>query len=366
MQDLSAIDDDISTATDDEDGIAPEDIPAISTASGPLVTTSLKVKVTNNSGGKAVLGCWIDFNRDGDFLDAGEKAAAVIGSMLNGSQYNTLTFSGYAAPVAGQTYIRCRITSDWYVPGDDVLSKANAVSVGFPASNGEVEDFTTRTYEPCNLAQPLSSTLALGLTPPAGLFSGLRVTLDALAAGSHISNIASLNCHKNDNFAVNTIAFIPLADSGPATNPDGSYSWTFPATPENTLQVTAWMSTSAGATLACTATDSSGSVCATDPILEQAVRIKNQPVTIAILDGGKPLSPNFRYVKIENGQLGVAQLEFIVNGAKFKLTSLNNNGTYFLNLGTALRPDVDNKVTMTVKGKSDSTAIVFISDEPLQ
>ena len=197
--------------------------------------------------------------------------------------------------------------------------------------------------------------------PPNAALNGLQFTVSA-GSGTPLNNIASLTCQKTVNITPATgISFIPGASTGPLDTPP---SWTFPN--DTSVQVTAYKATAGSATLACTVTDSDGKVCAVDPIIEQAVRIKGQPVTVAVLDGGKPLSANFQYVKIENGSPGVDQLEFIVNGKKFKLPALKDNGIYFLNIGSALRFDVANSVTFTSKGIPGSSASVFVADEPLQ
>ena len=58
---------------DDEDGVTA--LPVVRTIS---TSVALSVAVLNNTGADATVACWIDFNRDGDFLDPGERASALV------------------------------------------------------------------------------------------------------------------------------------------------------------------------------------------------------------------------------------------------------------------------------------------------
>ncbi|MFZ1238515.1 MAG: GEVED domain-containing protein, partial [Anaerolineae bacterium] len=115
---------DDTTGLDDEDGIAI--LPIISTASGGV---NLMVSALNATGQPATVACWLDFNRDGDFLDAGERTAAAINSSVNRQSVN-LTFSGFPVPTPGVSYLRCRIAN---------AASEVAAPTG-PANSGEVED----------------------------------------------------------------------------------------------------------------------------------------------------------------------------------------------------------------------------------
>ena len=114
-----------SGVADDEDGVTT--LPVVRTTS-PSVP--LSVSVLNDDGADATVACWIDFNRDGDFLDAGERAAALVPSGA-GQQTVSLTFSGYAAPTAGVSYLRCRVAN----AAGEVTNPTGA------AATGEVEDY---------------------------------------------------------------------------------------------------------------------------------------------------------------------------------------------------------------------------------
>jgi len=158
LQNAAANADDI-TGIDDEDGIAV--LPIITTASGGV---SLMLTAVNTTGEPATLACWIDFNRDGDFLDAGERASTVVNS-APGRQSINLTFAGFPVPTPGASYLRCRIAND---------AAEVALPTG-PASSGEVEDhwITIINVGACRPSQG-ASLAALDLDPcPEVSVSGL-------------------------------------------------------------------------------------------------------------------------------------------------------------------------------------------------
>ena len=124
LQNTAATADDITPTTpDDEDGVTT--LPTVKTTSTSVV---MNVSVFNNTGSPATLACWIDFNRDGVFGSA-ERASASVSS--DGDANPTLTFSGFGAPVAGISYLRCRLATT----ATEVDSPIG------PASTGEVEDY---------------------------------------------------------------------------------------------------------------------------------------------------------------------------------------------------------------------------------
>jgi hypothetical protein len=122
LQNANADADDLNN-TDDEDGVGA--IPAINTTT---TSVQLLVSVFNNTGSAATVACWIDFNRDGVF-SASERASASVPN--TGAATPTLTFSGFGAPVPGQSYLRCRIAN--------AAAEVND-AIG-PAATGEVEDY---------------------------------------------------------------------------------------------------------------------------------------------------------------------------------------------------------------------------------
>ena len=100
------------------------------TITAATTSVPLSVSVFNNTGSAATLACWIDFNRDGDFLDAGERASTTVGSLVS-QQTADLTFTGFATPTAGTSYLRCRVASNAAEVQDPIGS----------AASGEVEDY---------------------------------------------------------------------------------------------------------------------------------------------------------------------------------------------------------------------------------
>ena len=109
---------------DDEDGV--------SFTSKIVAGTNASVSVVVGvSGGK--LDAWVDFNADGDWLDAGEK---IFAAQPVGAGINNLTF-GVPQPTAlGSSFARFRISS------------AGGLGVGGAASDGEVEDYAVELYQP--------------------------------------------------------------------------------------------------------------------------------------------------------------------------------------------------------------------------
>lgn len=123
LQNANADADD-TTGEGDEDGlINPPIVPT--TANQPYTLTAY---VTNNTNEAAYLTTYIDFNRDGDFLDAGEKADTQY-IYSNGYYYPTFTLP--SGLTAGTTYARLRLSQ----------TQSEAESPNGPSSSGEVEDY---------------------------------------------------------------------------------------------------------------------------------------------------------------------------------------------------------------------------------
>lgn len=108
----------------DEDGVGyPLAVSMLST------TYSASVTLRNQTGANAILYGYIDFNKNGNFTDAGEKSAPV--TVPNGTTSATVTWSGYVIPAVGNTFARFRIAS--------VAAEVSSPT-GF-SSSGEVEDY---------------------------------------------------------------------------------------------------------------------------------------------------------------------------------------------------------------------------------
>ncbi len=117
---LDALGDDQAGSLDDEDGVR---FP-ISLVVSPTASTSSSVLVAASQAAK--LDGWIDFNRDGDWLDAGEQIFTSV-AVTAGS--NLLAFTLPAGASSGSSFARFRI------------STAGGLSAGGPAFDGEVEDY---------------------------------------------------------------------------------------------------------------------------------------------------------------------------------------------------------------------------------
>jgi hypothetical protein len=124
LQNTAADADDTNGSPDDEDAVTT--FPTLSTAAGQSYTVA--VAVTNTTGSPAYLVGYLDFNKDGDFLDIGEQSATVT---VNASGAQNISFTTPTGMTTGTTYARFRLST--------VQSQAEA-SVG-AATGGEVEDY---------------------------------------------------------------------------------------------------------------------------------------------------------------------------------------------------------------------------------
>ncbi len=88
---------------DDEDGVAPAK--QISRTEQNI----LAVDVTNTTNTAAYLHVWVDLNRDGDFLDSGEKVVNNF-QVIDGIQ--AVPFPALAGALLGDTYMRVRLSQD--------------------------------------------------------------------------------------------------------------------------------------------------------------------------------------------------------------------------------------------------------------
>jgi uncharacterized repeat protein (TIGR01451 family) len=120
---------------DDEDGV---------TFTTPLEPgTTAGVDVVANA--PCTLSAWIDFNRDGDWFDAGENLFPGGTALAAGT--NSLTFAVPGNAVPGLTAARFRCTTD------------GAVSFAGEASDGEVEDYIVTLSPPVLAATKTASLL---------------------------------------------------------------------------------------------------------------------------------------------------------------------------------------------------------------
>lgn len=110
-------------ASDDEDGV-------IINSSAPFAPGATNVPVSVTASTPCTLNAWIDWNRDGDWLDEGEQVFSDQ-ALTAGANALSMTIPGTAS--SGTTYARFRCTTD-------ATFNASAAPTGV-ASNGEVEDY---------------------------------------------------------------------------------------------------------------------------------------------------------------------------------------------------------------------------------
>ncbi len=125
LQNATANADDTS-GTDDEDGLSdPTADLTIAVGSQPTVD----VTVTNMTGSTATMFGWIDYDSDGIFDSATERAQAAVAAGTDSGTV-TLTFPTVPTAFLGTTYARFRLSTD--------VAAADATGA---ASDGEVEDY---------------------------------------------------------------------------------------------------------------------------------------------------------------------------------------------------------------------------------
>ena len=148
LQNAAANADDLSNALpDDEDGVV--------NAAADLVLTigaqpSVNVRVTNTTGTPATLFGWIDYNANGLFDNATERASVAVPTASNNVGV-TLVFPAVPAGFTGSTYARFRLSTD----------PAAANPMG-EASNGEVEDYRATISRPSTGEADSTKTKKIG------------------------------------------------------------------------------------------------------------------------------------------------------------------------------------------------------------
>ncbi len=123
QQNANADADDTTGSPDDEDGL--QNPPIIPTTAGQTYTLTTYVK--NETGLTAYLTAYLDFNRDGDFLDAGEQADT---QHVYWNGYFQSTFTIPTGTTVGVTYARLRLSQ----------TRTEAESSVGAATSGEIED----------------------------------------------------------------------------------------------------------------------------------------------------------------------------------------------------------------------------------
>ncbi|MHC4499129.1 MAG: DUF7901 domain-containing protein, partial [Planctomycetota bacterium] len=122
LQHPTALGDDLDADGDDEDGVV---VPPLLFH---LLPQTIFLNVCGAPAAGAAVQIWIDYNRDGDWDDAGEQ---VHNAFLGDGPHN-IGVTAPAGSAVGQTFVRCRI------------STAGGLSPTGQADDGEVEDHETR------------------------------------------------------------------------------------------------------------------------------------------------------------------------------------------------------------------------------
>lgn len=105
-------------------------------------------------------------------------------------------------------------------------------------------------------------------------------------------------------------------------------------------------------------TDLAGNVKICDPILVLAVRESGQSLTDSMADVPRAEDR----VTITNGKPGVATLEVLVNGKKFKASGLKDGEVRTLDVSSAMVPGDHNSLQLKATGKPGGSANVMIWD----
>ncbi|NJO94735.1 MAG: lamin tail domain-containing protein [Pleurocapsa sp. CRU_1_2] len=149
LQNAAANADDINGTPNDEDGVA--SFPALTTTANQTYTVPVTVQ-NNVPSANAYLVGYIDFNKDGDFLDAGEKSATVTipTNSTNPRTFN-VTFITPAGMTTGNTYARFRL-------GQVKATAESATGASISTDNGEIEDYQIAIVSPIS---PLAGQLVI-------------------------------------------------------------------------------------------------------------------------------------------------------------------------------------------------------------
>lgn len=216
--------DDDAGANDDEDGVLFGVIQAGGTIAG--------VNIWLDNAASAKVDAWIDFNRDGDWNDPGEK---ILDSRVVSAPLQTLNYNLPPGVTPGENYARVRLST-----------LGNLGPTGL-ATDGEVEDYRVSIISP----PEVDSVVINDGTPGRSQITSLTVTfntevdLDLLQTAFTVTNketnveVGSINVDALNSGGVTTAVLtfagaqtIPRAGVGAAGNSlaDGNYRLTIDAT----------------------------------------------------------------------------------------------------------------------------------------
>ncbi|MCO6043652.1 cadherin domain-containing protein [Aeoliella sp. ICT_H6.2] len=189
LQNFLAQADDVGAALpDDEDGVSN---PANDLVLTVGTTPSINLWVTNTTADPATLYGWVDYNADGVFDNATERASVAVPAGTDG-EIATLIFPSIPYGVTGTTYARFRLSSD--------VAAADPVGL---AIDGEVEDYRATIVRASDGTVDPASTVAIG----SGIGNG-PVVADNAYLGNSVANIGDL-----DNDGISDLAVGATGDS---------------------------------------------------------------------------------------------------------------------------------------------------------
>lgn len=182
QQNLQAgLDDQFSgTGRDDEDGVF-NALDLVNTLGAPSVVT---LRATNLTGRSAKLSGWIDFNQNGVFENATERAMITVPEATTNGIF-TLTFPMDRGPVVGKTFARFRLSTD--------VAASNPTGI---ASDGEVEDYPfeirNRVTLPLELSRStiIASSLNGGPALSPGDLYGISIAAIGDLDGNGVADLA--------------------------------------------------------------------------------------------------------------------------------------------------------------------------------
>ncbi|MCA9062507.1 MAG: FG-GAP repeat protein, partial [Planctomycetaceae bacterium] len=181
LQNTAATADDRNGSADDEDGIIDPMSLTATIGSQPFIT----LQVTNTTVSNATLYGWIDYNGDGVFDNATERAQATVATGTTDGRVS-LTFPAIPLHSVNSTYARFRLSTD--------SAAANATGA---ASDGEVEDYAFQILFPSGTHLVVSDQVKLS----DGLLGMPSGSLDASDGfGSDVASVGDI-----DNDGVNDI-----------------------------------------------------------------------------------------------------------------------------------------------------------------
>lgn len=124
----AAADGDNVNAVNDEDSVNPSTIQPV-----PGFDFNMPVTATNMTGSAATLSGFVDWNGDGDFLDAGEFSTKTVPTGASAGTFKLKWSVPLTAVTTGPVALRLRLATGGVLPPTG------------PAENGEVEDFMIQT-----------------------------------------------------------------------------------------------------------------------------------------------------------------------------------------------------------------------------